>query len=440
MIVLALACHPRQPVPADTDPAVETDDTDVAERDPLRSADIPPGFAWSSSRTVPVRVTLPASDRALAGLLELKAGDALLYQGPLSSGGAAVVKVEVPLSVSAIDTTWASRGEHFDSPIEIPDGWDGSEIAWELPIADPPGPPTAPDSDADGVSDPIDVFPCDPKAVTVRATPGLTSWSEMVVESDWPDAGDLDFNDVSFGWHVRRFDDVDGGTTHLEVWVSVTSVDGAVPLGLALHLPLPAIAGKKARLRQPDGTSARLEPWADEDDVVVTIYEDLSTVLGGVGNVDPAAQPVETTFVIAAFDLDHPATAAALASVPPDLFVFAKDDPTRQVHAPIWAGTSVMDTSLFGTGTDASKADGLHFVGRGGIPWMFAIPSQVGTPIEGTSLSDAFPEVVDFAASGGTDEPAWYEAPDESYLFGGESFVTSPAVPKLKPDSACTSG
>ncbi len=59
----------------------------------------------------------------------------------------------------------------------------------------------AQDSDADGVPDAADTFPCDAARAAVTYSPGATQSALLAFEDQWPGSTDLDYNDVVLRAH-----------------------------------------------------------------------------------------------------------------------------------------------------------------------------------------------------------------------------------------------
>lgn len=100
--------------------------------------------------------------------------------------------------------------------------------------------------------------------------------------------------------------------------------------------------------------------------------------------------------------LDLPAGGA-----PYDVYVFRSNNPAHEIHRPEFAGTAAMDTGLFGTADDGSTPT-RHFVDRQGLPAAIQLPEEVDFPAEEESIALLFPNIVSFAASGGTQDLDFY--------------------------------
>ena len=59
----------------------------------------------------------------------------------------------------------------------------------------------AADVDTDGTQDEVDAVPCDARASSVAYAPAQNVQGSLVFEDNWPQDGDLDFNDVVLNYN-----------------------------------------------------------------------------------------------------------------------------------------------------------------------------------------------------------------------------------------------
>jgi hypothetical protein len=108
----------------------------------------------------------------------------------------------------------------------------------------------------------------------------------------------------------------------------------------------------------------------------------------------------------------------------------------------MYAGTTNMDTSLFGTMGDGSTST-RHFVSTKGIPFVLDVPTTTQYAIEAKAIDQLFPDIVGFGVSGGTKWTSYYATNVRPvYAFKGDVFGAAVATPAIAPrvevyDSAC---
>ena len=252
--------------------------------------------------------------------------------------------------------------------------------------------------------------------------PGDGEFGSILCEESWPFAGDLDHNDLAVRFNTVATVDEFGGLSSLQYAFDVHALGADLPNGLALRLPIAAAVPYVASLTVEGSPPVDLSADPDESQLVLVVADDVRADLcdGAPGflNTDPA---------LPESDACHPAVLQISFPVPPpidiallpfDLYVFRAGDRSLQIHRPEYAGTDTMNTALFGTGDDASLPGGPWFVDPGGIPFLLLEPASFAVPVERTSITSAYPDIVGFGASGGATNQDWYLHPVPSRVYG----------------------
>ena len=239
--------------------------------------------------------------------------------------------------------------------------------------------------------------------------PGYGEFGLLLFEDLWPSKGDLDFNDESIAYNQDLVLDQAGRVTELMVSFQVQSVGATLHNGAYLHLPLPANTQATFVRTDADGSVRSLTPLLHESELVLELTPDTRSLFpagSGFINTEPS-QPVRAS---KAFNVHitfaHP-VAIDTSSIP-DVFIARSHDFGHQIHLPQYAGTDQMNRSLFLTADDGSGG-AVHFVDKRGLPFALSIPASVHWPIERVAIDSAYPDIVAFATSAGTDNKNWYE-------------------------------
>ncbi len=295
-------------------------------------------------------------------------------------------------------------------------------------------PALAQDSDADGVPDAADTFPCDAAISAVQYAPSATAWSLLVFEDQWPDASDLDFNDVAVRVNYRIYRDAQGRAVRMTALLDPLAVGGQYSSGLGLQLPA-SRTGATARRRVAGGAwqAVSLESDANATMVLSPNLRELFGNQQGPINSEPSVARVagqqlelEVTF--------SPAATLNGAQAPFDLFIFRDYDFGHQIHLPRYRGTAAMDTTLFGRGVDGTSAQ-RAFVDTQGLPYALDLGTSNRYPHERSPIHSLFPEIVGFASSGGATHTNFYASSvNASHGFD----LSALAVPaEATPSRAC---
>lgn len=277
-------------------------------------------------------------------------------------------------------------------------------------LASTPGLTFALDADGDGTPDQQDAYPCDAAFAGQAFAPAEGVFGAMQFEDQYPLQGDYDFNDVQVAYNYLFRLTADGRVRSLRASFDVLALGGVYDNGLALALPVPAAAALQVSLRVGGGAPSTLTPSAADANLTVTLAAELRALFGGAqGQLN--SQPGASTLTGQALELEVTfATPQAidLGAAPFDLFVFRVDQPSLEIHRPSYPGSARMDSALFGTGDDASRA-GRWFVDVDDLPFALALPEVAPYTLEGVAISTLFPNIVAFAASGGTSAKDFYK-------------------------------
>jgi len=267
----------------------------------------------------------------------------------------------------------------------------------------------AQDSDGDGANDPADAFPCDASKAGQVFAPAQGQHGMLQFEDEWPGSSDLDFGDVVVSYNYAAFTNTAGAVVSLRLTLNVLALGGTKTHGLALQLPLPTGAVQSVQRTIAGGSAQALQALGTESNFTVDLMSDLRTLFAGQADQINSIQGLSTQ-TAAAIQVDitfaSPVT-LAMSGAPYDLFIFETNTPGHEIHLPSFAGTSRMNTALFGTGVDASGG-GRNFVDGSGLPYALHIPVLAPYPQEAVPVFGLFPDIVGFAASAGANNQDFY--------------------------------
>ncbi len=275
-------------------------------------------------------------------------------------------------------------------------------------------------------------LPCQPNANGVVYTPGNGAFGTLLFEDLWPDAADFDFNDESVAYNFVQVQDSTGKTLSLQATLQVLTAGGGLHNGLYLHLPVPASAASLVYLNV-GGLESQVAPVAGETDLVIPLVADTRSLFGSIaGFINTTNNAVAVGAAPMSLRVAFAAPVALSAGLAPfDLFIARSDDYSHQIHLPQYAGTAKMNTALFGTSADGSRA-GWRFVNKLGMPYALNVPALVRWPLETVSIDQVYPSIVTFAASGGLQATGWYlSLANPSLAWSGganNSILAAPAV------------
>lgn len=265
------------------------------------------------------------------------------------------------------------------------------------------------DSDGDGVNNSADAYPCDPSVAAVAFVPAEDQHGALHFEDQWPSVGDEDFNDlvVTYNYVVRL--DAQGRAVAITATFNPLAVGGVYDNALGLHLPVSASAIGAVTRTVGNGSPQALSPSALDTEFTVMVSPNLREFFG-----NNTAGPINVinggTVVGQAVQVDiqlNTPTTLDLTAAPFDVFLARSNDPGHQIHRTMYAGTSAMNTGLFGSQSDRTTP-GRAFVDTRNLPFVLDIPSYAVHTQEAVSIAQMWPRILNFAASGGTQDKDFY--------------------------------
>lgn len=281
--------------------------------------------------------------------------------------------------------------------------------------------PALADRDGDGVADAMDQFPCDASLAAVSFSPAEGVHGVMLFEDQWPSKGDLDFNDVVLSYnYVHRLDGANR-VVGMTATFNILALGGDFDNALQWHLPVPRGAVESITI-QHEGQPLATPLTADtsEAELTVVLEPNLRSLFAGrAGPINAiSSQPVLQS---AAFEVEVrflSSVALALNEAPYDLFVHRVLQRGLEIHRPEYSGTSQVDAGLFGTLHDRS-VPGRRWVDDTGLPFVLELPTTAPYPEEGIAIDTLFPNIVQFAASGGQAAQDFYTVSVNGSAYGG---------------------
>ena len=247
---------------------------------------------------------------------------------------------------------------------------------------------------------PVNVFADLPEVEHRKSsTNGVYAFEDL-----WPKAGDYDLNDALINVkHEKEFNDkgkIIKETFYLTTYQNYVELTSGLALTLDTKTTPQSIAMKKI----VKGAEVAEEASFTKDGNVYYLTSDFKGELG-------------TTYILELTYQNPLGSSADMASVKPFLYR-SEGEKNWEVHIPMEAPTSKMNTSYFGTGDDCSDpGKGLYFVREGNYPFAFYLSGVNISVFENTILKreneskridELFPDFLEWSTSKGTKNQNWY--------------------------------
>ncbi len=297
------------------------------------------------------------------------------------------------------------------------------------------------DTDGDGIPDGLDEYPCNIAQSATAYAPAEGQYGLILFEDQWTNKGDLDFNDAALAYNYVFGLDDSGLVTKMTLTIHAKALGGTFDNGLGLHLPIPQTAVSQVTRRIGGGTTTTL-PIRSDAELTIDLSSNMREFFGGALdqiNSRPDLARVQGQTMTVTIDLSTPFDVSS-ALAPFDIFIFRTADRTHEIHLPDFFGTAAMNTALFGTGDDGS-AGSRYFVDFNGLPFALVLPVDAYYPVEAQLISGLYPNIIGFAASGGTTNQDFYVAGVDATLryldANGLGAPSSPTIAPVTPDRTC---
>jgi LruC domain-containing protein len=271
-------------------------------------------------------------------------------------------------------------------------------------------PPTTPseDDDNDGVGNEGDDFPNDPTRAVSNDFSGTLAYEDL-----WPNQGDYDFNDLVLDYQIEHV--LNSGNKLVEInadW-TVKAIGAAYENGFGIQFQdiapgvVSGVTGQDLSKGIVSNNANGTE--SGQQKATVIFFENARDVMppsSGFINTRPGTAPVNPQTVSNGISFNTPQDQAKVGYNP---FIYANGTRGREVHLAGKDATTLANSSLFGTGDDASNTNnGSTYQNAQNLPWAIHVKGNFKHPIEQTAITSAYNFFAQWATSGGTQYPDWY--------------------------------
>lgn len=249
-------------------------------------------------------------------------------------------------------------------------------------------------------------------------------WGTLLFEDLWPAYGDYDFNDFIVYYKVQLYMNTANTVSHMLVGVSMRAIGGSLPYALRMKLNgVPGGAIEEIQVGQTryadDAALTLLNPAQAMNEAAVlgfsNIYSNPNRLPGGAylntekGYELPENQLSEATFAVV-FGRDVPIRDVAFDSF--DFFITRErgDGRLTEIHAGGYEPTEEAMSDYVTLKAESPNTDRSqkYYYSNDGLVWALHVPHAIQHVYEKVDFLKAYPRMVVWAGSGGTQAQDWY--------------------------------
>ncbi|MFY0598773.1 MAG: LruC domain-containing protein [Cyclobacteriaceae bacterium] len=271
------------------------------------------------------------------------------------------------------------------------------------------------DTDGDGVNDTYDEFPNDPKYAYRYSYPGESSFGTFAFEDNWPGFGDYDFNDLVVDYQYHQFANATNKMVELRPKFVIKAVGAGFNNAFGIELDISpskirSISGSQLSTGLFNMSSNGTESGQTNAVVIATDQAHRNFNTRGFVNTDPTLESHTPDTISLVIQFNNPIDLSATGSAPFNPFIVINQTRGREAHLPGYNPTDLVDTSLFGTGNDASAPSrDVYYKSQTGLPWAMNLPVSFDYPVEKTSILNGYNHFNQWAKSSGFSYMDWYQ-------------------------------
>ncbi len=258
-----------------------------------------------------------------------------------------------------------------------------------------------------------------------------SGWGTLLFEDLWPSYGDFDFNDFVINYKVQLHMNNKNKVWGMHIGVRVKAVGGSLPYDLCLAMK--GVKGGEIDGIEPvemyNTGNARLVALNSANyvkDPAVLRFENIRTNpnrQSGAAyvNTEEGFEMTEAQLVNASFFVEF-RNSIAIGDVAFDTFDFflsrERDGNNIEIHMGGFEPTpdAELDYAFLKAGSAATDKAGDYYYSNDRLVWALNIPHDIRHAYEKVDFLKAYPEMADWAQSGGAKSQDWYLHGVEQYL------------------------
>ncbi len=279
------------------------------------------------------------------------------------------------------------------------------------------GTPVVTDSDFDGVSDNMDLYPNDPTLSGATYYPSDSTYATLMFEDLWPGKGDFDFNDLVMGYSHKLVTNANNEVVFVESRFVVKAIGGSLKNGFGFQFnvapsEVASVTGQRITRNIVSLNSSGVEN--EQSKATIIVFDNAFSTVRGTGGTqyvntiitEPGRQS-DTITIVTTFN--NPQTLESLGNGPFNPFIFINGDRGRELHLVDNLPTDLVKEKFFQSSSDDSDPSvGRYYKSSEGHPWALNIKGDIKHMQEKLDIVTGYHLFATWAQSGGTQATDWY--------------------------------
>lgn len=252
--------------------------------------------------------------------------------------------------------------------------------------------------------------------------PGKNVKGTLLFEDCWPRLADFDMNDIVMNYNYVGAKDEEGKVSEVNFKYNLVSISAQQNNSFGVMIP-DVLASNVKSISNLDLNGVNVNSSTSRiftiesghtNDVVVKVFEDASTLMGGgvVNNTGATAITRSIENFSFTIKFNQAISVSAFNKIAP--FIIPRGARNVETHLANNRPTSKANTAFFGTEDDNTSVGANRYYlsntrnSGGNLVWAVDVPMQIPYPKSGQAITRGYRNFADWATSGGVNKKDWY--------------------------------
>lgn len=274
------------------------------------------------------------------------------------------------------------------------------------------------DSDGDGISNLLDVFPADDSRAFLNWYPSASSFGSLIFEDLWPYKGDYDMNDAVIDYQFKVTTNARNQVVDIQPKFYLRAAGAAFKNGFGFQLDgiLTEMVGSVSGYNYKFGYIKLNENGTEssQDHAVIIVWDNADNIIhrasaSSMFNTLPDYPAGYSDSVFIHIHFAQPQDQYTLGPPPYNPFLIKNMDRSVEIHMPDYVPTSLANPLYFGSGDDdTNPAEGRYYKTVNNLLWVTNITEKYDYTYETIAILYGYNHFAEWCQASGNSYPDWY--------------------------------